>query len=288
MARRPLPTLIVTAATTAVLALASSPAAAEPPCGTDNLLAGKKPQATQDVKGDTKLMTDGIAAPEGSAWDAPIAVTLTTPAAWVTYDLGEVRTISAAVLQGDANDVYKVSGSADGAPGSYKPLGELANVVGTGHGLRTRAVQFDAAKVRYLRVGESTGDNFYSISEFAAYCKAPTPFPPPMRVVDVPPAPGAESQATPKPGKDTGPAALLLTIIALALVYLAWKMVLPRAAEPPTDATGKDEDEDGEDKDKEEDKKVAADKDAKDAKGDKDETDKDKPGKDAPGDKPTS
>jgi spermidine synthase len=40
--------------------------------------------------------------------------------------------------------------------------------------------------VRYLRVGEAEGDNAFSISEFAAYCKAPTPFPPAMRVVEAP------------------------------------------------------------------------------------------------------
>ena len=147
----------------------------------------------------------------------------------------------------------------------------MPNVVGTGHGLRTRAVKFDATKVRYLRIGEAIGDNFFSISELAAYCKAPTPFPPPLRVVDVPPPPAPESSATPKPGKDTGPSALLLTVIALSLVYLAYKMVLPRPPEPPTgSSSGKDDDDDDESDDGDDDKKADGDKKA--------ETGKDAPG----------
>jgi hypothetical protein len=271
MLLRPLltPTLMVLAAATAVLSFAP-PATAEPACGTDNILAGKQPHASLELKGDTKRITDGIAAPEGSAWDAPITVTLASGAGFITYDLGELRTVSAVVMQGDANDVYKITGSADGAAGSFKVLVEVPNVVSTGHGLRTRAVKFDATKVRYLRIGEAIGDNFFSISELAAYCKAPSPFPPPVRVVDVPPAPAPESSATPQPGKGTGPSALLLTVIALSLVYLAYKMVLPRPPEPPTETSGKDDDDDDDDDGDGGDKKADADKKAE-------------PGKDAPG-----
>jgi hypothetical protein len=285
MLPRPLltPTLTLLAAAIAVL-LFAPPATAEPACGTDNILAAKQPHASAELKGDTKRITDGIAAPEGSAWDAPITVTLGSGTGFITYDLGELRTVSAVVMQGDANDVYKVTGSADGAAGSFKVLVEVPNVVGTGHGLRTRAVKFDATKVRYLRIGEAMGDNFFSISELAAYCKAPTPFPPPVRVVDVPPAPAPESSATPQPGKDTGPSALLLTVIALSLVYLAYKMVLPRPPEPPTEPSGKDDDEEDDEGDDEEgdggDKKADA-KTGADKKVDADK--KAEPAKDAPG-----
>ena len=84
-------------------------------------------------------------------------------------------------MQGDANDTYKVMGSVDGSPASYKLLVELPNVVDRGHGLRTRSNQVPPTTVRYLRIGDANGDNFFSISEFAAYCKAPTPFPPGMQ-----------------------------------------------------------------------------------------------------------
>jgi hypothetical protein len=89
MLPRPLltPTLTLLATATAFLSFAA-PALAEPACTTDNLLAGKQPHASQELKGDTKRITDGIAAPEGSAWDAPITVTLGSGAGFITYDLG--------------------------------------------------------------------------------------------------------------------------------------------------------------------------------------------------------
>src|SRR5262249_37524847 len=80
-------------------------------CGTENLLAGKKPSATQGVKGDVAQLTDGTVGPEGTQWDAPVTVTLENTGSSITYDLGEVRTVSAIVMQGDANDTYKVTGS---------------------------------------------------------------------------------------------------------------------------------------------------------------------------------
>ncbi|HEY7373293.1 MAG TPA: discoidin domain-containing protein [Polyangia bacterium] len=215
------------------LALAALPSLAyAAPCGTENLLAGKKPSASQAVKGDLGLVTDGTVGPEGTQWDAPVTVTLENSNSSITYDLGEVRSISAIVMQGDANDTYKVSGSVDGSPASYKQIAELANVVASGHGLRTRATQVPPTEVRYLRVGEANGDNFFSISEFAAFCKAPTPFPPGMKIVDVPPVSTPDSQTAPKPGSDTGRWALLLTAVALALAWLAYKTITRPAAEP--------------------------------------------------------
>ena len=40
------------------------------------------------------------------------------------------------------------------SPASYKQIVELANVVSSGHGLRTRATQVPPTEVRYLRVGQ--------------------------------------------------------------------------------------------------------------------------------------
>ena len=79
-------------------------------------------------------------------------------------------------------------GSPDGTPGSYKLLVEIDNASDRGHGLRGRSMQFAPVTVRYLRVGEGVGDGFYSISEFSAYCQAPYPFPPSMKVTDAPQA----------------------------------------------------------------------------------------------------
>jgi hypothetical protein len=221
------------AAGLAALTLGGLPslAAAAAPCGTENLLAGKKPSASQGVKGDVGLVTDGTVGPEGTQWDAPVGVTLENGNASITYDLGEVRSVSAIMMQGDANDTYKVMGSVDGSPASYKLLVELPNVVNTGHGLRTRANQVTPTEVRFIRIGEANGDNYFSISELGAYCKAPTPFPPGMKIVDVPPASNPDSQAPPKPGSDTGRWALLLTAVALALAWLAYKTITRPAVE---------------------------------------------------------
>lgn len=218
------------AAAAALVALPSVAGAAEP-CGAENLLAWKTPSASQGVKGDVAQITDGTVGPEGAQWDAPVTVTLENGNSFVTYDLGAVKTVSAIVAQADANDTYKVMGSIDGSPASYKLLIELANVVSAGHGLRTRATAIPPTEVRYVRIGEANGDNFFSLSEFAVYCKQPTPFPPSMKIVDVAPAANPDSPTAPKPGSDTGRWALLLTAVALALAWLAYKTITRPAAE---------------------------------------------------------
>ena len=227
---------------TATFALATLPSmvAAAAPCGTDNILRGKKPSATQALKGDASLVTDGTVGPEGAAWDAPVTVTLENVNASITYDLGEPTEITGVVMQGDANDTYKVMGSADGSPASYKLLVELPNVVDKGHGLRTRSTQVTPATVRFIRIGDANGDNFFSVSEFAAYCKTPTPFPPGFKVVDVAPQSNPDAQTAPKPGSDTGIWALLLTAVALALAWLAYKTITRPSTESSDSPTSAD------------------------------------------------
>jgi hypothetical protein len=178
---------------TSFLTCLSPPARAEqlasPSCGTQNLLAGKLPSAQQDVSRNLRLVTDEQAAPEGAQWDAPPAITFDTAAGSITYDLGQVTPVSSFTLQADANDTYKIWGSLDGAPDSFKLLIEVDNVVGTmGHGLRTRPVTIGTTMVRFLRVGEPVGDGFFSISEFEAFCQAPSPFPPHLKIIDAPAA----------------------------------------------------------------------------------------------------
>jgi hypothetical protein len=190
-----------------------------------------KPSATQAVKGDVAQVTDGTVGPEGANWDAPVTVQLENANASITYDLGEPREITAVLMQGDANDTYKVMGSADGSPASYKLLVEIPNVVDRGHGLRTRSTQVTPTTVRFIRLGDANGDNFFSVSEFAAFCKTPTPFPPGMKVVDVPPASKPDAETAPPPGSDTGRWALLLTAVALALAWLAYKTITRPAVE---------------------------------------------------------
>lgn len=185
MARRTFAGLVAGCAL--MVALSPGRAAAQT-CDTRNLLAGKRPWQWQDLKGDAALVTDGAIGPEGTQWDAPIGIILDTGAGSLTYDLGEPTPISGVYLQADANDTYKIMGSPDGSPGSFKLLVEIDNASDRGHGLRGRSMQFAPVTVRYLRVGEGVGDGFYSISEFSAYCQSPYPFPPTMKVTDAPQA----------------------------------------------------------------------------------------------------
>jgi hypothetical protein len=212
---------ILTALALSTLSLTRATPTHAASCGTENLLAGRKPSQSQDIKGELGLVTDGQVGAEGTVWDAPVGVVLETPSAQVTYDLGEPREISAIVVQADANDTYKVRGSLDGAPTSYKVLAELANVVDRGHGLRTRALEIPPTTVRYIRFGEGAGDNYFSLAEFAAYCKKPSPFPPNMKVVETPAAQSAEPAVA--PAKDGGRSVLLLAAAALGLAWLAYR-----------------------------------------------------------------
>src|SRR5262249_23743699 len=132
---------------------AAAPAAAQvssAECNTSNLLANRQPSGRQDVHGDARLVTDGKVAPEGAQWDAPgTGMFLDTPAGSLTYDLGVVRSVSAFLLQADANDTYKIFGAIEDTPSSYKLLTEVDSVVNIGHGLRKRAVHIEPTAVRY-------------------------------------------------------------------------------------------------------------------------------------------
>lgn len=194
-----------------------------PDCGTDNLVAGKLPSQQFQIRGDISQVTDGAIAADSTAWDNPVAITLDTRAGSITYDLGRPYPVGALYLQADANDTYRVSGSLDGTAHSWKTLAEVPNVVRErGHGLRGRTLQMTPETVRYLRIGEADGDGFFSISEFAAYCKAPTPFPPALRVV-AGVAPGAVDApalaATPHNVK-FGPLDVLLALGIVALGFV--------------------------------------------------------------------
>ena len=158
-------------------------------CTTDNLIARKGPVWRQDIRGDLNLPTDNAAAPEGAQWDAPVGVILETPAGSLTYDLGSIRPVSSFLLQADANDTYKIFGADVNKPEAFKLLVEIDNVVASqGHGFRTRTATIDPTPVRFLKVGEPVGDGAYSIAEFQAYCRAPTPFPPKLTITNAPAA----------------------------------------------------------------------------------------------------
>jgi hypothetical protein len=155
-----------------------------PACPEGNLLANKKPVKWQEVRRELSLLTDGSITPEGAQWDAQPAVIFDTAASTVTWDLGEITLVRSLAIQADANDTYTVWGSVDGE--EYKVFGQIDPV--PNHGLRMRVLNVGGMPARFLRVGEGVGDSYYSISEVAAYCQVPSPFPPSMKVVDAPAA----------------------------------------------------------------------------------------------------
>jgi hypothetical protein len=126
-------------------------------------------------------ITDGVFAPEGhSSTDTQYAVVLrhlTGPAAALTIDLGEVKTLcgngmeaactSGPIIQADNDDVYQLDYSSDGV--SWTELGQLPTV--SGSGLRTRGVvspsggPANAFKARYVRVFAVSGGNTFAVSE---------------------------------------------------------------------------------------------------------------------------
>ncbi len=202
-------------------------------CTTDNLLALRMPSGRQDIHGDLRLVTDNAAAPEGAQWDAPIGVILDTPAGSITYDLGSIRPVASFLLQADANDTYKIFGADVDRPDAYKLLVEVDNVVSIGHGLRTRTVTIDATPVRYLRVGEAIGDGFYSITEFQAYCRAPTPFPPKLKITSAPPAIVVEPSFWKFAWWENDASSRFEMSLALAgIALIGWGLWLPRRGAP--------------------------------------------------------
>jgi hypothetical protein len=209
----PLPSLLL------LVALAAPPA----DCPEGNLLAGRRPWAWQDLRGRIDRPTDGEVAPEGAAWDAPLAVVLDSGAATLTWDLGAVTPLAAAWIQADANDEYSLWGSVDGR--AFRPLGRIEPVAG--HGLRGRRVALGGAPVRYLRFGEGQGDGLFSLSEIAVYCRLPSPFPPAMRVGDARPAAVARST-----WNDATSARWQLALAVLGLALLGWGAALGRVGRP--------------------------------------------------------
>jgi hypothetical protein len=198
-------------------------AAPEPVCTGGNLLASRRPLASFGLRGDALLATDGVVASEGGLWDAPLALVLTSSVSTLTYDLGPLSIVSAVYVQADANDDYRVWGSADG--NDFRLLGVIE--ARHSHGLRGRTLTLTGVAIRYLRFGEPKGDGLYSVSEIAAFCRPPSPFPPTMTVVDTPRAP--------RPGlawNDGTSARVQLVLALLGLAWLWWDRRLRRSARP--------------------------------------------------------
>jgi hypothetical protein len=182
-----------------------------------NLLAG----ASVETGGipHTDRLVDGKAAQEGDFWDTAITARFDSPDSHVTWDLGQAKPIRCALVQGDNNDSYLLSGSVDGK--EWKPLWEGAST--TGAGMRMRLGQFEG-NARYVRLTASGGDRLYSAGEVAVFSECPAGWP----KFEIPRAESVDPGATPAGG---GVWTVSLGLFALALVVFI--VLTRRRSEPP-------------------------------------------------------
>jgi hypothetical protein len=138
-----------------------------------SLLAGKQPTEARHVE-RAHTLTDGSATPEGASWDTVRTAVLGEKGAQVVYDLGAVRQLRAAWLQGDGNDSYTLSVSDDGR--TYRPLWTAEPVQSGGN--RARWSENLHGSGRYLRLTAAGGDGHYSVSELQVFPEVPASFPP--------------------------------------------------------------------------------------------------------------
>ncbi len=135
-----------------------------------------------------------------------------------------MRDVGAVYLQADANDVYTVWGSSTADPTGYRLMAKVPNVLSRGPGLRNRTAEFPLTGVRFLRVAVESGDGAYSVSEFSAYCRPPTPFPPQLNESVVanappgsPPAPAANAASTESDESGWLKVAAILGVVAILI-----------------------------------------------------------------------
>jgi hypothetical protein len=135
-----------------------------------NLLVGAKVDTTGVP--NTSRLVDGEVPVEGDHWDSAITARFDNPAGTVTWDLGTSKPVKCGLVQGDNNDVYVLSGSADGK--TWSTLWEAGPVEGAG--MRTRQGELDG-NARYLRMTARDGDQLFSVGEIAVFAECPKAWP---------------------------------------------------------------------------------------------------------------
>ena len=133
-----------------------------------NLLAGKVPSQSEGIT-EPQRMTDGVASPEGDEWKSTRTSVIAING-FAVWDLGEVKPIRAAMLQGDNNDDYLLEGSGDGT--TWAPLWRV-HTIGE-PGLRLRMIRTLEEKARYVRLTARGGDGSFSVSEIELHSSPDT------------------------------------------------------------------------------------------------------------------
>jgi hypothetical protein len=131
------------------------------------------------VKAPERL-TDGVLVAEGDTVTSVDASAMTGMRPYVEWDLGEPLRLTAAAVQADNNDVYRITASLDGT--HYEPLWTADRVQEAG--LRERLGQNLDVTGRYVRFETLSGDQVFAATEVRVYCDAPVPWPPTRIVRD--------------------------------------------------------------------------------------------------------
>jgi MYXO-CTERM domain-containing protein len=203
---------------TLVMAACVAERKAEPIKG--NLLVGAKVE-TSGIP-NTDRLTDGRTPQEGDFWDTENSARFDKPDSRLTWDLGQPRSIRCALLQGDNNDNYLLSGSADGQ--TWKPLWQGGPADGAGMRLRQTTIEPAAGDgVRFVRLSASGGDQLYSVGELAVFAECPAGWP----KIDLP----RVETVSPDAGGAGGVWTVSLGLFALALVVFI--VLTRRRSEPP-------------------------------------------------------
>ncbi len=129
-----------------------------------SLLADQTPSRAVGVS-TAESLTDGKALRDGRSWEYSPSAHFRSERSMVEYDLGEPRSIRAAWMHADHNDVYELEISNDGA--SYEVLWRIPTV--KERGLRARFNGELDAVGRYLRLLPKRGDGKYAVSELQVF-----------------------------------------------------------------------------------------------------------------------
>lgn len=152
-------------------------------CDASNLVEGAGVEANGRVRGRLERLVDGKLPREGTLWLDNDALRLQDRKGNWVIDLGRPRSIRYLLLQADHNDDYVLEYSVDTVKWQHGWTAPRLPQVG----LRTRTKTLESAIVgRYLRLRVADGDESLSVSEIRAYCAAPTPWPPKLRMIPKP------------------------------------------------------------------------------------------------------
>jgi hypothetical protein len=195
------------------------------------LLPSAQVRKDQNVQRST-VVRDGKGEYEGAPWDSQLAAIVAKDGV-LEWDLGEVRPIEAALLQGDNNDDFILWSSVDG--NFFQPLWRApADAMA---GLRTRTTTTLKGQARYVRLTAEGGDGMYSVSEVMVFSKAAELTGDVLERAPIPPPP-------PRPEPTTDGSMIIVVLLGAYTAYWFWsrradalaKLAPPAAASPVAEA----------------------------------------------------